>query len=447
MVTESAPMAQGADRDTDMLAAASTSFDEDDSTLVSDGMCLFSSDGSKLVRCIGAVERYRVPDGCRVICDRAFFGNAALEIVEFPQGLEVIGDSAFENCVNLAQADLPDTLISIGDYAFYGTVLEVVRIPAALDHLGELALLSRDDAPDERSIGSPNNFVFLPADYSYIVKSARVRFKERKPQEQDAARAGGFGSDADKLEPCLPKITVSPENQRFRILEDCLCEKMKDGRTRVVQYAGAGNEVVVIPREATWICAFAFRGARNVTELHIHDAIGHVDDFGLTFPHAIDTIHVHETDGSITIAYPYANVVHPASVFLDPWSRAWSYVSGTLDVQHMVNTCDNSLVGMNRGFERTRRILDRLSNGQRMIKYIRDEFMRSVTTDLDETVAHMARIDDLEGIRILLKIGVIDKSNLAHEAVVAAEAGGVAVAHLLLEQKRKMGGRMLDLDL
>lgn len=146
----------------------------------------FCISGTTLLKYRGSEARVVVPDGIRVIGERAFAGNEAvdrvvlpasvvaieerafedclvLQTIDFPEGLSMLGKSAFENCVKLIRAILPESLIrlevsafnrckalrevrfgrdmrEIEDLAFYNCVsLQAVELPEGLLRIGDLA--------------------------------------------------------------------------------------------------------------------------------------------------------------------------------------------------------------------------------------------------------------------------------------------------------------------
>ena len=128
--------------------------------LSTDGICLYSADGSELMRAIVEQENYRIAEGCRAIGARAFEGNARIRTIELPGGLETIGESAFEDsalerihlpasmraicanafrrCTNLAEAVLNEGLESIGPHAFAGCrALARLEVPASARAVGK----------------------------------------------------------------------------------------------------------------------------------------------------------------------------------------------------------------------------------------------------------------------------------------------------------------------
>ena len=106
--------------------------------------------GKILVKYMGNGENAVVPDGVRVVGERAFAYNDALrtvalpdtvtevrdyafercvclENVSFPEGLKRLGKGVFTDCKSFSQIDLPPHLDNIGANLFYGSALESVH--------------------------------------------------------------------------------------------------------------------------------------------------------------------------------------------------------------------------------------------------------------------------------------------------------------------------------
>lgn len=89
-----------------------------------------------------------IPDGVRVIADKAELGRAgglnngshygALADVELPESLEIIGKGAFEEAA-IRGITLPKKLKEIGPHAFKDCPLDVIEFPSGLNKIGESA--------------------------------------------------------------------------------------------------------------------------------------------------------------------------------------------------------------------------------------------------------------------------------------------------------------------
>lgn len=103
---------------------------------------LYSEDGLFLLQCHNReLHSYTVKEGCRIICDHAFFDAAPfaceLEEIIVPEGIWAIGDSAFLACGKLRKVDLPESLRYIGPGAFEMCLsLKSLTLPGGLRAMG-----------------------------------------------------------------------------------------------------------------------------------------------------------------------------------------------------------------------------------------------------------------------------------------------------------------------
>ena len=85
-----------------------------------------------------ALTSLSLPEGVRVIGDKAFAGCTALTSVTLPASLETLGSEAFMGCTALTELDLSHGGYTMGNGIFSDcTALETVVIPAGVTVLGE----------------------------------------------------------------------------------------------------------------------------------------------------------------------------------------------------------------------------------------------------------------------------------------------------------------------
>ena len=133
--------------------------DADNPWIKTDGTCIYSSDGKKLLTC--AVHRpvVDVVPGCEEIARKAFAGNIELASVNLPEsvraigasafagsglvefesggGLREVGTRAFARCNKLAHVQLAEGLECVGDEAFaHCHALAQISMPSSLRDLG-----------------------------------------------------------------------------------------------------------------------------------------------------------------------------------------------------------------------------------------------------------------------------------------------------------------------
>ncbi|MBO4364872.1 MAG: leucine-rich repeat domain-containing protein [Eggerthellaceae bacterium] len=362
--------------------------------LVSDGTCLFTPDGRRLVRCTAEPVTYRVPEGVRHIEPRAFAFQRKLEQVELPEGLLSIGDEAFYACNVLARINVPSSVHTIGARAFFCSAFTHMHLPAKLEHLGDMALVSI------------------------------ANLQDRSQQCPDATP--------------LPSITVDSDNPRFFI--DCgfLCEREDDGTTRAIRYA-ANEPVVRIPKDVTQICSYALLGAKATQALHLHAHIEHLGTNAIIAYQPIDYIRVDLPDNTVLMLYPTES------------RRALpnDLICGPEGIAQLARNCDASLMTMKQGPRRTRRIIARMLNGRLLSEQHRTMIRNALDRELDASIQQFSRADDETSLRGLITLGVINGKNIEHAVETANRMGSVAATHALLDESQHMRRMrsVLSLDL
>lgn len=121
----------------DLSCYASTSYNDDTITSISNGGYPIYSNGSAYipngVTTIGdtsfcncaELRQVNIPNGVTAIGTRAFSGCTNLPEVAIPNGVTTIGHEAFRDCSNLVQVSIPDTVTTIGSLSFAGTQLRL----------------------------------------------------------------------------------------------------------------------------------------------------------------------------------------------------------------------------------------------------------------------------------------------------------------------------------
>ena len=103
---------------------------------------IYSADGSRLLKVYKGLERYRIREGTRVICDEAFSECSSLTSIELPSSVTHIGDYAFKWCSRLTSIVLPSSVTHIGNSAFWWcSSLTSIELPSSVTHIGDRAFL------------------------------------------------------------------------------------------------------------------------------------------------------------------------------------------------------------------------------------------------------------------------------------------------------------------
>lgn len=164
-------------------AADSVEVHPDNGRFSTDGVSLFSKDGSVLIRMVAARESYSVPKSCRHIGPRAFdsashlkectlhdgletigrlaFAKSGIAFIDIPGWVQTIGEKAFYCCKSLVAALLGEGVREIGTSAFALSGIERIRIPASVIEMGQGAFA---DTSAQKTVGaisiSRNNDVY-----------------------------------------------------------------------------------------------------------------------------------------------------------------------------------------------------------------------------------------------------------------------------------------------
>lgn len=195
--------------------------DADNLWLGTDGTCLYSRDGKKLLSVVVHRSVCDVADGCEEIARKAFaddvelksanlpdslvqigasaFAGSGLIRLEVPESVRSIGSRAFSRCDDLRDVELSRGLESIGDEAFaHCRSLVHLSIPATVREMGVRVTfdtrVSEGHVAGEGDVGAVTAFVFAD--------DAGVLYRRVPDGTKDACDKGadaGFGSPESQL--------------------------------------------------------------------------------------------------------------------------------------------------------------------------------------------------------------------------------------------------------
>ena len=195
--------------------------DADNPWLSTDGACLYSRDGKKLLSVVVHRSVCDVADGCEEIARKAFaddvelksanlpdslvqigasaFAGSGLIRLEVPESVRSIGSRAFSRCDDLRDVELSRGLESIGDEAFaHCRSLVHLSIPATVREMGVRVTfdtrVSEGHVAGEGDAGGVTAFVFAD--------DAGVLYRRVPDGAKDACDKGadaGFGSPESRL--------------------------------------------------------------------------------------------------------------------------------------------------------------------------------------------------------------------------------------------------------
>lgn len=99
----------------------------------------YSKDGKRLLR-VPDIERYKIKEGTKIICNGAFYWCFRLRETTIPEGVINIGNGAFYWCNALQKITIPESVTSIGEEAFYNCkFLQKIIIPKSVTSIGDRA--------------------------------------------------------------------------------------------------------------------------------------------------------------------------------------------------------------------------------------------------------------------------------------------------------------------
>lgn len=209
-----------------------------------------------------ALAEVTLPANLTSLGDQAFL-NTGLTAVVIPAGVTEIGSSVFNNCHALASVTMGDNVTKIGDMAFYNAGVKTLTWPSALTSVGAYAF---SGAAFEGELA-------LPAAVTSIGTQA---FANNNAMTSVAlpATVKNIGSAAFMNCPAMAKFTVAEGNEAFKVLPNGALASI-DG-AKIYNYPAANAQAVFADNDATEIDAYAFYGAKNLTEI----ALAKVNNYG-----------------------------------------------------------------------------------------------------------------------------------------------------------------------
>ncbi len=98
---------------------------------------LLNKGGTRLVRALGGVSHYEIPDSVSIIGESAFAGCSNLKSVNIPNRVTSIESSAFSDCSSLTKITIPDNVTFINAFLFSGcSSLTSIVIPDGVISIG-----------------------------------------------------------------------------------------------------------------------------------------------------------------------------------------------------------------------------------------------------------------------------------------------------------------------
>ena len=338
-----------------------------------------------------AVEELVLLPGTYKVGESAFSKQMKLRRVTLPEGLLFIEDNAFRDCRGLEHVDVPSTLREVGDNAFLDTSIESFHIPAGLEKLGRMALIT-------------------------------------------------LGAHHEDWAPELQLVTVDPANARFFKAGGMLCERRDDGHAQVVVYDGS-DEVARIPQEVDTILPYAFRGTKSLRELHISDRVKAIGMRGLALDCLLRDIFIECTEpieGHERFHFSFPDTKRGEAQQNNALGQMQS-----LDVEFIYRGYDLTITNAakfdNKSgddlalYDQVRLLVERLEDPIFLRPVHRNTIDKMLTFNIVEICKAVARHDDRPTIDKLLEMGYLNKGNIYDVTDAVAELQDAAMTGHMLQ--------------
>lgn len=179
------------------------------------------------------IKKLTLPKTLKNINPNAF-NNSAIESVYISPGVEIIDDGAFKNCEKLKEISLPEGLSRIGYGAFSGcNNLVSITIPDSVTSLSD-SVFDFCTSLKELHIGSGLTSIVDVDEYSF-----------KNPYDSDFKDICYCCSN-------IEKITVSPDNKRFKVYGNILYDVKEKVLLKVFDIEN--HDTVIVPK---WVKSFA----------------------------------------------------------------------------------------------------------------------------------------------------------------------------------------------
>lgn len=234
----------------------------DNDCLSTDGIAIYSADGSKLIFCPVQVESYALPSSCKEVGDAAFKGMTSLKALSLNEGLEHIGSFAFFR-TSITEASLPSTLRNIAEKAFASTKLEHVAFNNGIENVGSQAFA-----------GTKVREAHFPASLKHLGDKAFWR------SDIDFSSDGAFSIDmANPSLTYVQGLLYSKDAEGLHLLEAIAaphCCSVAEGTVHVCSHAFENSsdlEEVDFPSGLVVIGERAFASCKNLRKADLPESL------------------------------------------------------------------------------------------------------------------------------------------------------------------------------
>ena len=113
----------------------------------------------------GEASEYKIPDGIKIIAEKAFYENETLKSISIPNSVVKIDDYAFNEAKNLEKITIPNSVKEIGQDAFKScTKLKTITLPNSITSLEKETFMG---CVELKSIVLPNSIESIGANVFY----------------------------------------------------------------------------------------------------------------------------------------------------------------------------------------------------------------------------------------------------------------------------------------
>ena len=254
-----------------------------------------------------------IPDGVRIIGEKAFAGKKKLKSILIPDSVTEIGESAFSNCTGLTGIVIPDGVTEIGEGAFdLCEKIESIVIPNGITYIGEKTFsfcknLKSITIPDSVNIIGKSAFEKCESLVDINLPSSVKRIDEKAfnlceslvgiviPDGVTEIGESTFRSCKNLKSITIPDSVKKFANSLFDVEKDwgrdkghefCYCESLERIKLpyglEVIGYCMFSRcpalTEFIIPDSVKHISANAFRDSTGIKSITIPDSVIKVDE-------------------------------------------------------------------------------------------------------------------------------------------------------------------------
>ena len=212
----------------------------------------YSKDGKRLLKGCD-IEQYKIKEGTKIICDRAFSWCSSLQEIAIPNSVTRIGDNAFSWCRSLQEIYIPNSVTCISNSAFCECYsLQRISIPNSVTSIGEYAF---EGCNSLQRISIPNSVTSIGKSAFRLCKYLR---EISIPNSVTSIGDWAFSGCKSLQEITIPNSVTCISNSAF-----CECYSLQE---------------ITIPNSVTCISNSAFCECYSLQEITIPNSVKSIGD-------------------------------------------------------------------------------------------------------------------------------------------------------------------------